>query len=77
MTTISMMRIPSWLTVIVAVVLAAFGCRAISAQDKYTVHVPNGLGFSAPRRLQDGEDPLKRKAECRGSYSHDGTGYPA
>jgi hypothetical protein len=29
MTTISMMRIPSWLTVIVAVVLAAFGCRAI------------------------------------------------
>ena len=37
MTTMSMMRIPSWLIVIVAVVLAAFGGRAISAQDKYTV----------------------------------------
>ena len=53
MTTISMMRIPSWLTVIVAVVLAAFGGSAISAQDKYTVHVPNGLGFSEFRGYED------------------------
>jgi len=28
------------------VVLAVFGGTAISAQDKYTVQVPNGLAFS-------------------------------
>jgi hypothetical protein len=32
--------------VIVAVGLAVFGARAISAQDKYTVQVPDGLSFS-------------------------------
>jgi hypothetical protein len=30
----------------VAAVLAALGGRAISAQDKYTVQVPNGLAFA-------------------------------
>src|ERR1700691_3153030 len=31
---------------LIAVVLAVFGGRAISAQDKYTLQVPNGLPFS-------------------------------
>ena len=31
---------------IITVVLAVFGRTAISAQDKYTVQVPNGLAFS-------------------------------
>ena len=42
-----MTRIPSWLTVIIAVALAVWGGRAISAQDKYTVQVPNGLRAGA------------------------------
>ena len=41
-----MMRIASSLIVILALVLAFFGGRAISAQDKYTVRVPDGLAFS-------------------------------
>jgi len=41
-----MTRIASSLIVILAVVLGVFGGRAISAQDKYTVKVPNGLAFS-------------------------------
>ena len=42
-----MTKIASWLMVIIAVVLVALvGGRAISAQDKYTVKVPNGLAFS-------------------------------
>jgi len=40
------MRIASSLIVILALVLAFFGGRAISAQDKYTVRVPDGLAFS-------------------------------
>jgi Cytochrome P460 len=49
----TMTRIPSWLTVIIAVVLAVLGGRAISAQDKYTVQVPNGLAFSDFRGYED------------------------
>ncbi len=41
-----MTRIPFWLMVILAAVLAVLGGRAISAQDKYTVQVPGGLTFS-------------------------------
>src|ERR1700733_10172586 len=42
-----MTRNSSWLMVIIAVVLVALvGDRAISAQDKYSLKVPNGLGFS-------------------------------
>jgi hypothetical protein len=37
----------------VAVVLAVLGGRAISAQDKYTVQVPNGLLFSEFRGYED------------------------
>jgi hypothetical protein len=42
----TMTRIPSWVIVTIAVVLAVFGGRAISAQDKYTLQVPGGLAFS-------------------------------
>jgi hypothetical protein len=48
-----MTRIPFSVIVIVAVVLAVFGGRAISAQDKYTVQVPNGLAFSEFRGYED------------------------
>ena len=42
-----MRRIASCLMVTIAVVLAvAVGGRAMSAQDKYTLQVPNGLAFS-------------------------------
>jgi Cytochrome P460 len=45
-----MTRIPFWLTLAIAVVLAVLGGRAITAQDtgpdKYTVQVPGGLAFS-------------------------------
>jgi hypothetical protein len=40
------MKIASSIIVILAVVLAAFGGKAISAQDKYTLQVPSGLAFS-------------------------------
>src|SRR6476646_3894444 len=48
-----MTRGPFWLIVIVAVVLAVLGGRAISAQDKYTVQVPGGLAFSEFRGYED------------------------
>jgi hypothetical protein len=48
-----MTRNPSWLMVMIAVVLAVFGGRAISAQDKHTVQVPNGLAFSEFRGYED------------------------
>jgi hypothetical protein len=41
-----MTKIPLWLIVMTAVVLALLGGRAISAQDKYSVQVPDGLAFS-------------------------------
>ena len=41
-----MTRIPSSVIVIIAVLLAVLGGRAISAQDKYAVQVPDGLAFS-------------------------------
>ena len=37
----------------VAAGLALFGGRAMSAQDKYTVQVPNGLSFSEFRGFED------------------------
>jgi Cytochrome P460 len=48
-----MTRIPFWLMVIIAAVLAVLGGRAISAQDKYTVQVPGGLAFSEFRGYED------------------------
>ena len=41
-----MKKILSFVIVIIALVLAVSGGRAIPAQDKYTVKVPNGLAFS-------------------------------
>jgi len=46
-----MRKIPSWLMVIVGVVL--LGGLALAAQDKYTVQVPGGLGFSEFRGYED------------------------
>jgi hypothetical protein len=48
-----MTGISSWLMASIAVVLAVLGGRAISAQDKYTVQVPNGLAFSEIRGYED------------------------
>jgi hypothetical protein len=39
--------------VMVAAVLAVLGGKAISAQDRYTVQVPNGLAFSDFRGYED------------------------
>src|SRR5215510_805491 len=41
-----MTRIPLWLTVIFVVTFAVLSERAISAQDKYNVQVPDGLALS-------------------------------
>ena len=48
-----MTRIAPWLMVMVAAALAILGGTAISAQDKYTVQVPNGLVFSDFRGYED------------------------
>jgi hypothetical protein len=48
-----MTKIASGLLAIVASALAVFGGKAISAQDKYTVQVPNGLAFSEFRGYED------------------------
>jgi Cytochrome P460 len=48
-----MTRVGFSLISISAVVLAVFGGRAISAQDKYTVEVPGGLAFSEFRGYED------------------------
>ena len=41
-----MTKSPFWLLLIIPGLLAVLSGAAISAQDKYTVQVPNGLGFS-------------------------------
>ncbi len=48
-----MTKIPSRLMVIIAIVLTVLGGKAISAQDKYTVQVPNGLAFSEFKGYED------------------------
>jgi Cytochrome P460 len=49
-----MTRVSFWLMVIIAVVLAVLvGRRAMSAQDKYTLQVPNGLAFSEFKGYED------------------------
>ena len=48
-----MRRLTTPVIVIIAGVLAVLGGRAISAQDKYTVQVPNGLAFSEFRGYED------------------------
>ena len=50
-----MTRNSSWLMVIIAVVLVALvGDRAISAQDKYALKVPNGLRSPSSRDTKVG-----------------------
>jgi hypothetical protein len=41
-----MTRIPLWLTIIFVATFAVLGDRSISAQDKYSVQVPDGLALS-------------------------------
>ena len=48
-----MTRVLSGLILIGAVVFAVLGGRAISAQDKYTVQVPDGLAFSEFRGYEE------------------------
>ena len=48
-----MKRLPLWLIAPIAVALALLGGRAISAQDKYTVQVPDGLSFSEFRGYEE------------------------
>ena len=45
--------VSSIIVLLLAVVLSVLGGRAISAQDKYTVQVPNGLAFSEFRGYED------------------------
>jgi hypothetical protein len=46
-------RIPFWLMVIIPLVVAVLGGRAISVQDKYIMQVPDGLAFSEFRGYED------------------------
>ena len=48
-----MTRIAASLIVILALMLAFFAGRAISAQDKYALQVPDGLAFSEFRGYED------------------------
>ena len=48
-----MARISSAVITVIAVMLAVGGDRAISAQDKYTEEVPNGLAFSEFKGYED------------------------
>ncbi len=48
-----MTRIAPWLMVMGAAALAIVGGKAISAQDRYTVQVPDGLAFSDFRGYED------------------------
>ena len=41
-----MTRIPLWLTIVFVATFAVLGEKAISAQDKYSVQVPDGLALS-------------------------------
>jgi hypothetical protein len=48
-----MSKIPYWPLVITPSILAVLAGAAISAQDKYTVQVPNGLALSECRGYED------------------------
>jgi hypothetical protein len=54
-----MARIPAWLMASVtgaAIVFALLGGRAMSAQDRYALSVPNGLSFSEIRGYETWQD---------------------
>ena len=48
-----MPKIPSWPILVVGTVIALSGGTAISAQDKYTLKVPDGLAFADFRGFED------------------------
>jgi Cytochrome P460 len=48
-----MKRIPFWLIAVATVAVAALSGRAICAQDKYTLQVPDGLAFAEFRGYED------------------------
>jgi hypothetical protein len=48
-----MKRLPLWQVAPIALGLALLAGRAISAQDKYSVQVPNGLSFSEFRGYEE------------------------
>ncbi|MGA3303560.1 MAG: cytochrome P460 family protein [Methylovirgula sp.] len=58
-----MTRIACLLMTTIAIVFAALGAKAISAQDKYTVQVPNGLAFSEFRGYEDWQTVAVSKTE--------------
>lgn len=60
-----MTKIASWLMVIIAVVLAVLGGKAISAQDKYTVQVPNVSRSLTSGAMKTGRlSPSPRRTKC-------------
>ena len=58
-----MTRIACLLMTTVAIVFAALGGKAISAQDKYTVKVPDGLAFAEFRGYEDWQTVAVSKTE--------------
>lgn len=48
-----MTRIACLIMTSIAIAFAALGAKAISAQDKYTLQVPNGLAFAEFRGYED------------------------
>src|SRR3979490_701563 len=48
-----MIKTPSWMNVIIAVLLAVLGGAAVYAQDKYSLKSPSGIAFSDFRGYED------------------------
>jgi Cytochrome P460 len=58
-----MIRTPSSMILIIAVMLAVFGGLAIAAQDKYTLKIPNGLAWSEWRGYENWADVAVSQTE--------------
>ncbi len=58
-----MTRIACLLLTTIAIVFTALGAKAISAQDKYTVKVPDGLAFAEFRGYEDWQTVAVSKTE--------------
>ena len=48
-----MTKTPSWMNVIIAVLLAVLGTAAVHAQDKYSLKSPSGIAFSDFKGYED------------------------
>ena len=48
-----MIKTPSWMNVIIAVLLTVLGGAAVYAQDKYSLKSPSGIAFSDFRGYED------------------------